>query len=92
MNSLKSDEDIKLASHTLGIPEEELRRAVKYGTVWDLAVQSSMSGSPPPEYVARVLGLDEKALSSYVLGLKEARLREEELRNQPPAWLEDPPS
>jgi hypothetical protein len=92
MSSLKSDEDIELASHRLGIPEEKLRRAVKYGGLWELAAQWSMSGSPPPEYVASVLGLDEKALSSYVLGQKEARLREEELRNQPPAWLENPPS
>jgi hypothetical protein len=92
MSSLESDEDIKLAAHRLGIPEEELRHAIKKGGLWELAVQKSWAGSPPPEHVARVLGLDEDALSSYVWGQKAALRREEERRNRPPSWLEDPPS
>jgi hypothetical protein len=36
MSSLESDEDIKRAAHTLGIPEEELRRAIKKkGALWE---------------------------------------------------------
>jgi hypothetical protein len=88
---VRSDQDIQRAARELGVSEEKLRRAIDNGELWQLAGELAQLGRGS-DYVARCLGIPEEGLRGYMRHLAEERRQEEERRNAPPSWVENPPS